>query len=94
MALVVLETICLLACGFYLYVLLHWVREGKAAHKSATITVRRWSRESVAARAVSFRRVAGWGMRPAQTGSSASCNECERMVRERIARATATGGRG
>jgi hypothetical protein len=44
MALLVLETICVLACGFILYLLRQWVREGggRAARGSAGGAERRW----------------------------------------------------
>ncbi len=105
MALIVLETICVLACGFFLYVLWQWVREGKgtAARGLTGAVGRRWSGETAPAKVVSFRRNASWGERRASVDSSRSMRGSrglsgvrtdfkrrERMAHERIAKASAT----
>jgi len=84
MALVVLETICVLACGFFLYVLRQWVREGggRAAQGTAGFVEGRWSGKKAAGKVVSFRT-------EASSGGRASLKRCERMAHERIARASA-----
>ncbi len=102
MALVVFETICILACGFFLYVLLQWRREdkGKTAFRLAGDQKRAWRIRNARLNVVSFRRDSHrgsnrrsaqelWhgGARAADAEGNPSCNECERMAHEQIARA-------
>jgi len=89
MALVVLETICVLACGFFLYVLWQWVQEGRsrATRGRTRVDERRWSVERARAKIVSFRGDASKGENRASAESG--CRRCERMAHERIARASA-----
>jgi hypothetical protein len=61
MALVVFETICMLACGFYLYVLLQWRREDKAACRFAGDKKSRRGIRKARLNVVSFWREANGG---------------------------------
>jgi len=58
MALLVFDTICLLACAFFLYVLLQWRREDKAAFHFARGKNSTWRFRNVRPKEVSFRREA------------------------------------
>jgi hypothetical protein len=64
MSLVVLTTICILACGFFLYVLLQWLRDGKreTAPGSAADQESWRSRQNAQLKVVSFRKDAGGGV--------------------------------
>jgi hypothetical protein len=103
MALVVFDTICLLACGFYLYVLLQWRREDKAAFRFAGDRKSGRTTRNAPLNVVSFRRDANRGRnrggaqvrwsgvaRPADAEGSPNCSQCERIAHERIARAGVT----
>ncbi len=105
MALVVFETICMLACGFFLYVLLQWRREDKSetAFRLAADAKSKWEIRDVPLNVVSFRRAvskaekrasskARWsgGAGPADVEGNPSCSQCERIAHERIARAGVT----
>ena len=109
MALVVFETICMLACGFFLYVLQQWRREEKSetAFRLAADAKSKWEIRNVPLNVVSFRRAvskaekrasskARWsgGARPADAEGNPSCSQRERMAHERIARAGVTWRRG
>jgi hypothetical protein len=104
MALIVLETICVLACGFFLYVLWQWMREGKGTtDRGLTGAVaRRWSGDTAPAKVVSFRRNASRGDRRPSADLSRSprgrqgvngvrtdFKRWERIAHERIAKASA-----
>ena len=105
MALVVFETICLLACGFFLYVLLQWRREdkGKTAFRLAADEKSKWGIRDAPLNVVIFRRAANRGEKrasgrarwigeagPVDAKGSPNCSECERIAHERIARAGVT----
>ncbi len=105
MALAVFETICMLACGFFLYVLQQWRREDKSetAFRLAADAKSKWEIRNVPLNVVSFRRAvskaekrasskARWSgrARPADAEGNPSCSQCERMAHERIARAGIT----
>lgn len=100
MALVVFDTICMLACGFYLYVLLQWRREDQTALRFAGDKKSRRGIRNAPLNVVSFREDANSGenrpggqargregTQPAGAEGSLSCSQCERIAHERIARA-------
>jgi len=109
MALVVFETICVLACGFFLYVLQQWRREdmSETAFRLAADAKSKWEIRNVPLNVVSFRRAvskaerrasskARWsrGAGPADAEGNPSCSRCERIAHERIARAGVAWRRG
>lgn len=61
MALVVFDTLCILACGFYLYVLLHWRREDQTALRFAADKKSRRGIRKARLNVVSFREDANSG---------------------------------
>lgn len=109
MALVGFETICVLACGFFLYVLQQWRREDKrnTAFRFAGDQKSRWRIRKAPLNVVSFRREAHWGSipknaqepwrvgaGPADADGSPGCSQCERIAHEQIARAGVAWRRG
>lgn len=91
MALLVFETICVLACGFFLYVLVQWRRDGKGktAFQLTAPQKSKWGIRNAPLNVVSF-RAAG----PADAEDSANGRQCERMAHEQIARAGVAQSRG
>ena len=106
MTLIVLAAICLLACAFYVYVLIHWSRDTKrkatthsAAEKQADVDGERRRPHVVGARraAGGDGRFAAKSMRPASLaersrGCRPGCHEYEWKVHEMIARSWNSGG--
>ena len=67
MSLVVLATICVLACGFFLYVLLQWMREDgrKTVIRSAAVGESRRSSQKARLKVLNFQKnSSGEGNRP------------------------------
>ena len=86
MALVVFETICVLACGFCLYVLQQWRREGKGktAFRLAAHEKSRWRIRNGPLNVVSFRREANGGEKRA-SGRARGVGERDHQMK-RVAR--------
>jgi hypothetical protein len=107
MTLLVLATICFLACAFYVYVLLHWIQDTtrKATTPPSVDKEARERREQKRPRVVSFRRttegqdrlrgrchhVLRMTERPRNRGRG--CDEFERIAYERIAASLSLGRR-
>ena len=107
MALVVFDTICMLACGFFLYVLLQWQREDKTSIRFGGEKRSRRGIRNAPLNVVSFQRKASGGSYrgsaqarwhgeapPALAKGSLNCSQCERIAHGRIARAGVTWSRG
>jgi len=105
MTVIVLTAICLLACAFYVYVLIHWIRETKrettirsAAEIQANenyeprrlINIGSWkSAERPSRFAARSPRPTGAATRARSSGPC--CHECEREVYEAIVRSWSMG---
>jgi hypothetical protein len=107
MTLIVLTTICLLSCAFYVYVMIHWIREtrrkrtiGPAASERAKESREPKHLLSIASGRASGRRdrFAARSQHPASVamgsrGSNVRLWECERNAYETIARSLVLGRR-
>lgn len=101
MILIILVAICLLACGFLLYVLAQWIRDGKrrpAAPQSTTEWIRAKGGKRQPLLITSRRIDKKEGQLPLKRSKASSsarqskkpfvvCSRCERMAHDRIARA-------
>ena len=107
MTVIVLTAICLLACAFYVYVLIHWIRETKrepttrsAAENQTNENCERKRPHTIGSRRLTGRdgRFTARSLRPASVamrsrGSGLGCPECERNVYGLIARSWSVGKR-
>ena len=105
MGLIVLRAICFLACGFYLFVLVHWIQETHRKRKTRSATEPRQNCEPQglhiidSGRAIRRRRhFAARSVRPTSLalrsrGSGLGCLECERNAYDTIARSWKVGWR-
>jgi hypothetical protein len=101
----VLTAMGLLACGFYLYVLIHWMQETLRKKATGSAADDRQNREPQGLHIVSSERAKGRqdrfaarSVQPASaalrpSGSGLGCRECERSVYETIARSWNLGKR-
>jgi len=85
MTVIVLTAICLLACAFYVYVLIHWIRETK---RETTI---RSAAEIQANENYEPKRLINIGAATRARSSGPCCHECEREVYEAIVRSWSMG---
>jgi len=106
MTLIVLATICLPACAFYVYVLIHWSRDTKRKTTTHSAAENQADEDGERRRpyVVGSRRAAGGdgrfaarSMRPASLaersrGCRPGCHESEWKVHEMIARSWNSGG--
>jgi len=105
MSLFVLTAIGFLACGFYVYVLIHWMQETLRKRTTGSAAEDRQNREPQGLHIVGSGRATGRqdrfaarSVRPASvalrsSGSGFGCQECERNVYETIARSWNLGRR-
>jgi hypothetical protein len=105
MTLIVLATICFLACAFYVYVLFHWMRDTNRKRTTRYVAEDQADekRDPKRPHIVGFRgsagsdgRFAARSLRPASTagrsrGSGPGGYECERNAYETIARSLSLG---
>jgi hypothetical protein len=105
MGLFVLRAICFLACGFYLFVLVHWIQETHRKRKTRSATQARQNREPQGLHIISSGRATRRrGRFPARSvrptnlalwsrGGGLGCPDCERNAYESIARSWNVGRR-
>ena len=106
MTLIVLAAICLLACGFFLFVLVQWTRDaspktitrtavddaaGRTNEKKLQIVSPRRNIEEPGSSSGNSRWVQGTGGR--SRGCGPGCRECERTAYEKVARSLRSGKR-
>jgi hypothetical protein len=105
MSLISLRAICFLACGFYLFVLIHWIRETKRNRKIRSSTEAHQDHEPQGIHVIDSggatrrrRHLAARSVRPTNValrshGSDLGCLECERNAYDTIARSWRVGWR-
>jgi hypothetical protein len=106
MTLIALAAICLIACGFFLFVLIQWTRDarrktitrtavddaaGRTNEKKLHIVGPRRNIEKPDSSSGSSRWVQGMGGH--SRGCGPGCSECERTAYEKVARSLRSGKR-